>query len=143
PPPCSIPVLDLADLPVQEAEEGALALRQTLAHQMLPADTFPLWDVRLTRLPDGRTRVHLGLDLLIIDAWSYFQVLIPDLVSYSQDPDAQLPGIGLSFRDYVLSVEAAQELTPDYARSRAYWIARIDAPPPAPDLPSAAGPPPQ
>lgn len=140
PPPYTVPVLDLAGLPVQEAENQALVLRETLAHQVLPAGTFPLWDVRLTRLPGGRVRVHLGLDLLIIDAWSYFQVLVPDLVSYYENPDVQLPPIGLRFRDYVVSVEATQEGTPDYQRARAYWMARIDDLPPAPDLPRAAGP---
>ncbi|PPK63167.1 non-ribosomal peptide synthetase [Actinokineospora auranticolor] len=142
PPAHRIPVLDLRELPEARAQARAEELREQLAHLVLPADTYPLWDVRVTRLPGGRGRVHLGLDLLIIDAWSYFQVLVPDLVAYYEDPDVQLPPIGLRFRDYVVSVEGELESTEDYRRAKDYWLSRVDDLPPAPELPKALTPPP-
>ena len=50
-----------------QTEAAAAPLRDELSHQVLPADRYPLWDVRLTLLQGGRARIHLGLDLLIID----------------------------------------------------------------------------
>ncbi|MBP2703244.1 amino acid adenylation domain-containing protein [Microbispora sp. RL4-1S] len=135
-----IPVLDLRSLAPEAAEEEAARLREELSHKVLPADQWPLWDVRLTLLPDGRVRLHLGLDLLIIDAWSYFHILVPDLVTaYDADrPDALAP-LDVTFRDYVLATSGdALEASEDYQRSRAYWMKRLDAGlPSAPDLPRA------
>ncbi|MGW4381401.1 amino acid adenylation domain-containing protein [Kitasatospora sp. NPDC004531] len=141
PPAYEIPVLDLRDASPEEAERRAAELREELSHHVLPADTFPLWDVRLTQLPDGRVRLHLGLDLLIIDAWSYFHILVPDLVAaYEADGAAgALTPLDLTFRDYVLATSGeALEESEDYQRSKAYWLARLDAGlPAAPDLPRA------
>ncbi|MCE7002311.1 amino acid adenylation domain-containing protein [Kibdelosporangium philippinense] len=139
PPAYVIPIHDLSELPAAEADARAAELREEMAHRVLPADTFPLWDVQLTKVPGGRVRVHLGLDLLIIDAWSYFQVLVPDLVAYYEDPDTELPPIGLRFRDYVVTVEGELESTADYQRAKDYWLNRIDDLPPAPQLPRGTG----
>ncbi|MEO3785211.1 amino acid adenylation domain-containing protein [Actinocorallia sp. B10E7] len=143
PPEYDIPVLDLRALPEEEAEERAAGLREELAHRMIPADRFPLWDVRVTLLPGGRVRLHLGLDLLIIDAWSYFQILVPDLVSAYCDPDRQPAPPGLRFRDYALALEEWRRTSEEYRTSRSYWLDRIDDLPPAPRLPQAPGPVPE
>ena len=137
-----IPVLDLRGATEAQAQQVAGQLRDELSHQVLPADRYPLWDVRLTLLPGGRARIHLGLDLLIIDAWSYFQVLMPDLISYYTDPDAELEPIGLTFREYVQATEVgsgpASVDSAQHARARDYWLERLDSLPPAPDLPRVA-----
>lgn len=138
PPAHQVPVLDLRDRAPGQATAQAQRLRAELSHRVTPADRFPLWDVRVTLLPDGVRRLHLSLDLLIADAWSYFQVLIPDLVSYYEDPGAQLPPIGLTFRDYVLATGAVEH-SRRYQRSREYWMARLDDLPPGPDLPRWRG----
>ncbi|MEU8026034.1 amino acid adenylation domain-containing protein [Micromonospora haikouensis] len=140
PPAYEIPVLDLRDRDPADADRAVAELRDHLSHHVAPADTFPLWDVRLTLLPDGRGLIHLGLDLLIIDAWSYFQILVPDLVTCYEDPAAELPEPGLSFRDYVLAAEVALERSEAYQRSKRYWLDRIERGlPAAPELPRAAG----
>ncbi|MCD0447746.1 amino acid adenylation domain-containing protein [Actinocorallia sp. API 0066] len=140
PPAYEIPVLDLRELPDEEAAARAEALREELAHRIIPADRFPLWDVRVTLLPHGRVRLHLGLDLLIIDAWSYFQILVPDLVARYADPGRELPPLSLRFRTYALEMEEWRRTSAEYAAARAYWLDRIDDLPPAPQLPRAAGP---
>ncbi|MGW1060502.1 amino acid adenylation domain-containing protein [Micromonospora rubida] len=140
PPQHEIPVLDLRDRTPAEADRAVAELRDHLSHHVAPADTFPLWDVRLTLLPDGRGLIHLSLDLLIIDAWSYFQILVPDLITYYEDPAAELPAPRLSFRDYVLAADVALERSEVYQQSKRYWLDRIDnGLPPAPELPRAAG----
>lgn len=141
PPEYDIAVLDLRDLSPQEAEEQLLALRHQLSHQVMDDGQWPLFDVRLSRLPaDGtgvqRTRIHLSLDFLISDAWSYFQVLIPDLVQLYEHPDEELPPLRLTFRDYVLGVRERLADSDVYRRSELYWLDRLDTLPPAPVLPA-------
>ncbi|MEU7907099.1 amino acid adenylation domain-containing protein [Actinoplanes sp. NPDC049118] len=139
-PDYEIPLLDLREHDAAAAEGEAAKLRDHLSHHVAPADTWPLWDVRLTLLPGGRTRIHLSLDLLIIDAWSYFQILVPDLVMFYEDPQAVPAPLELSFRDYVLAADVALEQSEAYRRSRRYWLERLDEGlPDAPELPRAPG----
>jgi amino acid adenylation domain-containing protein len=139
-PEYEIPVLDLREHGAAAAEDEAAKLREHLSHRVTPAGTWPLWDVRLTLLPGGRTRIHLSLDLLIIDAWSYVQILVPDLVTFHEDPLARPAPLELSFRDYVLAADVALEQSEAYRRSREYWLDRLDEGlPDAPDLPRAPG----
>ncbi|MBI3687539.1 MAG: amino acid adenylation domain-containing protein [Actinobacteria bacterium] len=140
PPDYPIPVLDLRSTPADDAEKTLLALRDQLSHQVMDDGQWPLFDVRMSLLPDGlvagrRTRLHLSLDFLISDAWSYFQVLVPDLVHLYEHPDDPLPELTLTFRDYVLGVGARLPDSDIYRRSELYWRGRLASLPPAPRLP--------
>ncbi|AGM07923.1 amino acid adenylation domain-containing protein [Amycolatopsis keratiniphila] len=133
-----IAVLDLTGEPDDVVEERLDSLRELLSHQVFPADRWPLFDVRLTLLPGGVVRLHLGFDLLITDAWSYFQILVPDLVLLYDQHENELEPLELTFRDYVLAAEVELERSPVYRRARDYWLRRLDTLPPAPDLPKVA-----
>ncbi|HEV2149691.1 MAG TPA: amino acid adenylation domain-containing protein, partial [Longimicrobiaceae bacterium] len=117
----------------EEGERAVLAARGALSHQVLRADRWPLFEVRATLLPAGRLRLHVSLDLLILDAWSIF-LFFREWSRLYEDPDAALPGVGISFRDYVLA-EKRLEDTEAYRRAHAYWMERVDTLPPAPELP--------
>ncbi|MFE9017891.1 amino acid adenylation domain-containing protein [Streptomyces sp. NPDC007808] len=134
-PAYDIPVTDLGGLDAARRQAELDALREQLSHQVLDADGWPLFDVRISLLGGGRARIHLCLDFLVADAWSYFQVLVPDLVTYYADPDAELPPLELSFRDYVLAVGSSLRDSELYRRSEWYWRDRLATLPPAPALP--------
>ncbi|WP_181799128.1 non-ribosomal peptide synthetase [Kitasatospora acidiphila] len=146
PPDYAIESLDLTGHSEEDAGQRLAALRERLSHQVLDSDRWPLFDVRVSLLPtvaEGalRARIHLSLDFLIADAWSYFQVLIPDLIALYEDPDAELPPLELTFRDYVLGTQVGIRETELYRRSQWYWKDRLATLPPAPALPErAAGP---
>jgi amino acid adenylation domain-containing protein len=133
-------VADLRDLNGDEAEREVLAIREHMSHQVIGHDSWPLYDVRLTVLPGNAVRLHFGLDMLITDAWSIYQVLFPDLIDLYDDPDAILPELTITFRDYVLGKIAAQRDSLEYERSRQYWLDRLATLPAAPDLPMVANP---
>ena len=134
-PPYRIPVADLGGL-APDVLEGALAeTRGRMSHQVLPADRWPLFDLRATRLDAGRVRLHLSFDLLIGDGWS-LGLLLRDLSWIYMGHEAALPVLDLSFRDYVLA-EMSQEKTAAFERSRRYWLDRLPTLPAAPDLPRA------
>src|SRR5262249_40150791 len=69
-PPYQIAVLDLCDQPPARAAAQLAALREQMAQQVLPADHWPLFDIRATRLDRQRIRLHVSIDMLIADAWS-------------------------------------------------------------------------
>ncbi|WP_424211350.1 amino acid adenylation domain-containing protein [Streptomyces sp. BI20] len=134
-PAFEIPVTDLGDLTEEDRTRALAELRETLSHQVLDGDSWPLFDVRISLLGGGRARIHLCLDFLVADAWSYFQVLVPDLVSLYADPDTALPPLELTFRDYVLAVGNTLRDSELYRRSEWYWRDRLETLPPAPELP--------
>jgi amino acid adenylation domain-containing protein len=135
-----IRVADLRSLPAGEADARALATREEMSHQVIDSDRWPLYDIRLTLLGDDKVRLHVGIDLLIMDAWSAFQVLFPDLIELYENPDTDLPPLDITFRDYVLQSKAALVNSEAYRRSREYWVSRVPNLPAAPDLPLVSNP---
>lgn len=132
-PPYRIEALDLRSLTRENAEPELLALRRAMSHQVRASDRWPLFEVKASLVPGGVTRIHISFDLLIGDAWSW-NILMFELFHFYRDPEASLPTLDLSFRDYVLGELALQE-SEIYRRSLEYWRNRLDTLPPAPDLP--------
>ncbi|MEQ8973608.1 MAG: amino acid adenylation domain-containing protein [Coleofasciculus sp. C1-SOL-03] len=137
-PPYQMKVVDLRGKTENVVGETLADIRDRLSHQVIPADHWPLFEFCATRLDQGRVRLHISYDLQVFDAWSLFR-LFDEWVQLYQNPDAALPPIELSFRDYVLAEQGLQE-TELYKRSQDYWFSRLDTLPPAPDLPLAKNP---
>lgn len=133
---------DLPDVPVTvtdlrgrpDADVVLTGLREDLGHRALDPTSWPLFDVRVTWL-DGGVRLHLGIDLQVMDASSLFRVLFPDLISAYEDPDTELRTPGISFRDYVIWCSGQLLGTDAYRQDARWWSERIADLPPAPDLP--------
>ncbi|HEV2844463.1 MAG TPA: amino acid adenylation domain-containing protein, partial [Thermoanaerobaculia bacterium] len=136
-PPYEVAVLDLRAVGAEEAGRGALEARGRMSHQVLPSDRWPLFEIAATLFPD-RARLHVSLDLLIGDAWS-FRLLGRELGGFYMDPDLELPRLDLSFRDYVTAEMALRE-SRAYRKALAYWRERLATLPPAPALPLAKQP---
>lgn len=120
----------------EEAEAAIDATREALSHQVLQPERWPLFDIRATLLT-GEVRLHLSLDLLILDAWSIFLFFREWHRIYASGMAKPAPRI--SYRDYVLAVRKIED-SPRYRRALAYWEARLDDMPPAPELPLRADP---
>src|SRR5205807_1568985 len=86
-PPYAIAVLELGGREPAQAERELQAVRRRMSHQVLPADRWPLFEVRASRLPGGGTRFHVSFDFLIGDAWSC-QILLRELSALYSDPGA-------------------------------------------------------
>jgi len=133
-----VKVNDLRGSDAQSVAAELEAMREQLSHQMLPSDQWPLFDIRASLLPGGRTRLHISFDLLISDAWSW-QVLGREFFKMYQDPEQEIAPIDLSFRDYV-QAEIAMQDSEIYRHSLAYWRGRLQSLPPAPELPLVQAP---
>ncbi|MFF5447659.1 amino acid adenylation domain-containing protein [Streptomyces sp. NPDC012888] len=126
-----IPVLDLRHATEEEAEREADRLRDELSHQLLDVSEGQVFDVRLTRLPGGRTRVHVDVDMLAADARS-FRVMLADLVHLYDHPDQPLPELAYTYSRYL----AERRAQPPRPQDVAWWRERLGELPGAPDLPT-------
>ncbi|WP_394834885.1 amino acid adenylation domain-containing protein [Pendulispora rubella] len=137
-PPLRITVLDLSQASPDELEAGLCRVRDELSHQVFALDVWPQVEVRATLLPGGRARLHQSVDLVQIDGGS-LALLARDVARAYAQPDADLPSLDVSFRDYVLA-EATLRDTETARRSLAYWRQRVRDLPPPPELPLARAP---
>lgn len=130
-------ITDLRHASQEEAEEGFLAVRSLMQHRVLPIDRWPLFDLRYTLLPGGKTRLHLSFDNMIFDGFSMFHVLEEWAVFYRNPMEERKP-YEISFRDYCLAFEELKK-TPQYEEDKDYWLSRLPSLPSAPSLPMVHG----
>lgn len=130
-------VHDLRDLAPQQSTEQLKSIRNALSHQMLDIEHGEVFYTALSLLPDERTRLHLDVDMVAADAMSY-RILLADLARLYEQPDAMLPAVNYSYREYRM---AHPESRREAARQAAeWWRGRLPDLPGAPELPVAAGP---
>ncbi len=113
--------------------------RNTLSHQVLETNRWPLFDLRVSSFPDGSSRLHISIDMLINDAASS-QILWDELVAlYRAGGDlaaTALTPLSITFRDYVLAKHNRDNVRQDaWEKARDYWISHLPTLPAAPQLP--------
>ncbi|CQR70173.1 Tyrocidine synthase 3 [Sporomusa ovata DSM 2662] len=128
-----LPVMDLRGKEQAITRQKLLKIRDEMSHQVLPAHKWPLFEVRATVFNDDVVRLHISLDMLIVDLFS-MSVLIRELILYYSKPELQLPPLELSFRDYVLAEKQLVE-TEAYKKAQNFWLKQIDTLPAGPELP--------
>ena len=133
-----IAVSDLAGASGSAVADHLSAVRAEMSHQVLPSDTWPLFDIRVTLRPDGTRVLHLSIDMLINDVTSS-QIIWDELVAIYLHGSVEAAGLApfeISFRDYVMFRERpSAEQIKRQERDKAYWLERMEDLPPAPQLP--------
>ncbi|WP_107046756.1 non-ribosomal peptide synthetase [Streptomyces albus] len=133
-----IAVTDLRGLVPEKQEQEILRTRDEMDHQVLPADRWPLFDIRASRLGDDVLRLHISLDTLILDGYSMY-LLFQDWRRFYEDPAWAPEPLDLSYRDHVLA-EVETRKGSRYRAAEKYWLDRLPDLPPAPALPTAVQP---
>ncbi|SBT43396.1 non-ribosomal peptide synthetase [Micromonospora narathiwatensis] len=136
-PPYDLPVADLRAVQDDERRAALAKTRAEMGHQLLPPEHWPLFDLRASLVDEHRIRLHISINVLIMDAFS-LQLLFRDWRRCYTEPDRTPEPLALSYRDYVLAEEAARDGR-EYRAAEAYWRDRLDSLPPAPALPLRAG----
>lgn len=136
-PSYTVTVEDLSQAPAETATQRLLAIRQEMSSALRSGQQWPLFENRLTRLPNGRWRMHTTIDALIADGWST-QLLMREFLDFYFDQDEHHEPLSLSYRDYVLAEQKIQQ-SDAYSRSKAYWTNRVADLPPPPELPLKSG----
>ncbi|MFI9722925.1 amino acid adenylation domain-containing protein [Streptomyces sp. NPDC052396] len=140
-PPYQPAVRDLRTLDENGQRRERDALRREMSHQVLPADRWPLFDVRVSLGIDGAL-LHIGVDALVCDAHS-FGLVMTELAARYADPAWTFPPLTATFRDYVLHQQALRA-SAGHETAERYWRERLPGLPPGPELPLAVpaeGPP--
>ncbi|MEV0675045.1 AMP-binding protein [Actinosynnema sp. NPDC050436] len=112
-------------------------VRSELSHRRLAVERGEVFDVRLSSLPGGRTRLHVELDSLVADVLS-LGVFLHDLAACYAGGAESLPPLTYTFPQYRADLERSRG--PVRERDREYWMSRIADLPPAPRLPLACDP---
>jgi amino acid adenylation domain-containing protein len=108
-------------------------VREELSHRLyLPGD-WPLYEIRVTQLPEGAARIHVSMDSWIVDAHSAEQIYAQWQACYEQ-PDQAPAAPDVRFRDFIHSMKAFRT-SDGHARSLAYWQRRLADMPDGPALP--------
>ncbi|MGF1728023.1 amino acid adenylation domain-containing protein [Photobacterium kasasachensis] len=128
-----VAVSDMRHLSQDELTQQLSALRERMSYQVMDPAQWPLFELRASLLPNGITRIHLDMDLLVFDVQS-FRIIYGELNQLLKDPLAELPSLDLSFRDYVLT-EHRQRTTDAYLQAQSFWQSKVETMPGAPQLP--------
>ncbi|MEV1009695.1 SDR family NAD(P)-dependent oxidoreductase [Streptomyces sp. NPDC049881] len=135
-----VPVRDCRDMAEAERTRVLDELRDRLSHRVAAPGRWPLLEVHAVLLPGGVVRVALSIDVLVCDSASYM-TMDRELRALYEDPDLELPAIGVTFAECVAALETRSGGAA-HRRAAEYWRGRLDALPGAPALPvrDAAGP---
>jgi amino acid adenylation domain-containing protein len=137
-PPYKIAITDLRSHSEQARNKALADLQEAMFTRVLPSDTWPLFDIQAALIDANTTRVHIGLEALIVDGWST-ALLFEEWAALYREEQPSLRVLHASFRDHVLGLQAL-EGTPNYERAKAYWTNRLDTLPHAAELPLVKSP---
>ncbi len=132
-----VTVHDLRACGEAEREQTLAALRDRLGHRVLDVERGETFDFQLSRLPGDRHRLHVNIDLLVLDAAS-FTLVFDELAALVGD--RALPDISVvyDFRSYIAHLQHDSAAARDAAQR--YWRAKLPELPAAPRLPLAQEP---
>ncbi|MGE2731673.1 amino acid adenylation domain-containing protein [Mycolicibacterium vaccae] len=121
-----VTVYDLRDLDENTAAARLETIRQEKSHQMMHGEVL---QISLSLLADGRTRLHVDMDMQAADAVSY-RNFMADLAEFYGG--ATLPELGYTYREYRAALTSTVTETEE---DRRWWAQRIPELPEGPALP--------
>ncbi|SEH77093.1 amino acid adenylation domain-containing protein [Halobacillus karajensis] len=130
----AVEYIDLSELSSEKISREIDQIRAQMANDEIGTMQWPLFRFVVSRISPSTSRIHFCIDMLIADAWSIFQVIIPDLIDLYTKKDPQLPQIQTTFNDYV-TYRYKVRRSEQYRFDRDYWIQKIKDLPAAPKLP--------
>ncbi|MEK3728058.1 amino acid adenylation domain-containing protein [Lysinibacillus sp. FSL W8-0953] len=128
----AIAVHDLTTCSQDEVNQQLEAIRANTSHRLLAIDQGEVARLQLSLLPDGKTRLHFDIDLLVADVQS-FQIILHDLAAaYTRQQKPKAPE-NWNFAKYLYDKKLANADEERYAE--AYWKNRLATLPLGPKLP--------
>ncbi|ANI40793.1 non-ribosomal peptide synthetase [Mycolicibacterium vaccae] len=121
-----VTVYDLRELDPAAAAQRLEEIRDEKSHQMMHGEVLQF---ALSLLPDGRTRLHVDMDMQATDAVSY-RNFMADLAEFYGG--ATLPELGYTYREYRAALAAT---TTESEQDRQWWAERVPELPEGPALP--------
>ena len=125
-------VRDLRGLSEKGMSDALTQIREELSHRRLAVEEGKCAGLSLSLLPEGKTRIHFDLDLLVADVES-LRIILADLCRFYAGGKGG-SGRGLWRFDRYLTGEEHRRKG-ERERAKAYWQARLGNLPGAPGLP--------
>ncbi len=130
-------VNDCSALLGQDLDAALEGIRNRLSHRKLAVEKGEVAGIELTLLPQGRTRVHIDMDLLIADVQS-LQILLRDLAHGYVGKSLPAASKDWNFATYLDQQEAEDK--EERVKAKEYWDSRLADLPGGPELPLALRP---
>lgn len=124
-----VTVYDLRDLDPAAAGQRLDEIRDAKSHQILQSEVL---EIALSLLPDGRTRLHVDLDMQAADAVSYRNFMSDLAVFYG---GGTLPELGYTYREYRDALTSVPSRVTGTDEDRQWWAERVPDLPEGPALP--------
>lgn len=132
--PYEIEIIDLRNQKADLAKEGMESMRETMSHEILELDKWPVFDIKAVIYGNDMTRLLVSFDNSIFDGSSML-ALFEEWAQRYENPETKILPLELSFRDYVLAIKELEK-TPTYETDKKYWQERVKTLSPAPELPT-------
>lgn len=125
-------VHDLRFASAAECQAHLQLMREQYSHRVLAVERGQNFDFHLTLLNDGQTRLHVDIDLLVLDA-SSFSLFFDELAALVRGENLADIDKNYDFKSYLAHVNQEDGFVRE--QSRQYWMRRLDTLPEAPNLP--------
>ncbi len=111
--------LDLSDAGDEVRQKCISKIRDELSHKVYKPGDWPLYEIRISKLPESRFCVHFSIDEWVVDGAS-MHLLLRQWYQLYHNNDFIPPKTEISFRDYVLALDKFRESS-KYKQDLAYW----------------------
>ena len=108
------------------------SMREKLSHRLLDIDRGQVAELQLTLLPEGKTRIHFDIDLLVADVKS-FQIILRDLAHVYVTGELPKAPKEWNFAEYLKKDSIRRRKNAETAEK--YWLGRLEGLPGRPELP--------
>lgn len=137
-PPYRIRTRDLSSADEESRERTLATIRRRVAEKPGPPDRWPLVQISAATTEPHRTRLFIGVDVLICDAASWW-IIESEMKALYDHPDVPLPALDLHPAQ-CSSAMSRRRRGPAGTRAERYWLARAESIPGPPELPIQAEP---
>merc|ERR1739841_87108 len=100
--------MEIVSCTEKQWEEVVTHQREVLSHRVLNPQVWPLFHLTLIESECGKKRLCIGLDNVILDGLS-MRIFFAELGILYRDLEADLPELGITFRDYQQQVYLQEE----------------------------------
>lgn len=121
-----------------ECEEELEGLRKEMSHQLFNPKRWPLFELKVSKLPNQCCRIHFSFDCMVGDAKS-MQIIFKDLSDAYGGKVFTPPLLEYDFRRFVLQ-QLEEEKSVRFQKAREYWRERVTLLPGIPQLTLTANP---
>lgn len=128
----NVKVHDLRSWSDDQTEAHLDLLRRQMSSELRPLDQWPLFDFQVTHIDRHTSRLHIVIDLLIMDGNS-IQLFFQQLFTLYTTGSGAVKTPAIRFRDYIMALDRFRK-TPAYRNALDYWEQKFDRIAPAPVL---------